>query len=174
MRVIVLFVLLVGLAPVALAGGFGPWTFGMTAAEIRAVKSRGPFNTFSNGDLETYNATLCGRKENVQFYLKEGRLWRIVVVTYEGKDLDQATDRWVSTYSCLTSLHGKLETPGLKSAKVEGLAGQAKALVGQGTKVQMALISQAKDRFVFSSFDSYVAEGSTFYRVWINYDEPSS
>lgn len=173
MRFLALLAFLV-IAPTALAGGFGPWTFGMTAAEIRGVTDHGPYNTFTNGDLETYNATFCGQKKNVQFYLKDGRLWRIVVVTYEGKSLDHAADAWAKTYNCLQKLYGALETPGLKGTDVEVLASQAKTRVGKGTKVQMAPMSQAKGRFVFSSFASYTAKGVTFYRVWVNYDAPSS
>ncbi len=173
MRLLAFFALL-AIAPTALASGFGPWTFGMTAAEIRAVTGHGPYNTFTNGDLETYNATFCGQKENVQFYLKGGHLWRIVVVTYEGNSLDQATEGWVKTYNCLQKLHGALETPSLKGTDIKVLASQAKALVGKGTKVQMAPVSQAKGRVVFSSFASYAVKGVTFYRVWVNYDAPSS
>ena len=70
------FIIALVVAPsVAIAGGFGPWTFGMTAAQIRAVTDHGPYDAFTNGDLETYNATLCGQKQNVQFYLKK---WRAV------------------------------------------------------------------------------------------------
>ena len=173
MRLLV-FLALVSLAPPSFASGFGPWTFGMTAGEIRAVTSHGPYDAFTNGDLETYNATLCGEKENVQFYLKSGRLWRVVVVTYEGTSLDQATKRWESTYSCLEKLQGPLETPGLKGLAVEVLAKQASKLVAKGKKIQMAPVTQAKDRFVFSSFDHYIVKETTFYRVWINYDNPSS
>lgn len=173
MRLLAFFALL-AIAPAAFASGFGPWTFGMTAAEIRAVTNNGPYNTFTNGDLETYNATFCGHKENVQFYLKGGHLWRIVVVTYEGKSLDQATEGWVSTYKCLQKLHGALETPGLKGKNIKALASEAKVLVSSSTKVQMAPVSQSKDRFIFSSFASYATKGVKFYRVWVNYDAPSS
>lgn len=165
---------LIGLAPVALAGGFGPWTFGMNAAQIRAVKSNGPYRSFTNGDLETYNAKFCGQKENVQFYLKDGHLWRIVVVTYEGKSLDQAAKQWMATYNCLKKLHGTVETPGLKAGNVQALGHQAEALVGKGTKVQMAPVAREKGLFIFSSFDSYVVKGVRIYRVWVNYDRPSS
>ena len=168
------FIALLVIAPTALASGFGSWTFGMTAAEIRAVTDHGPYNTFTNGDLETYNANFCGQKENVQFYLKGGHLWRIAVVTYEGKSLNHAVEGWEKTYNCLQKLHGTLETPGLKGTDIKALASQAKALVSKGTKVQMAPASQVKGRFVFSSFASYTAKGSTYYRVWVNYDAPSS
>jgi hypothetical protein len=172
MRLLIFFAL-TSIASTASACGFGPWHFGMTAAEIRAVSSQGPYRTFKNGDLETYNATLCDQKQNVQFYLRGGHLLRIVVVTYEGTGLNEATNNWLSTYNCLAKLHGALETPGLRGENARALANQAEALVSNGTKVQMAPLSQSKDRFIFSSFDSYTVKGVTIYRVWINYDKPS-
>ena len=163
------------LAPsVALAGGFGSWTFGMTASEIRAVADHGPYNAFTNGDLETYNATLCGQKQNVQFYLKDGELWRIVVVTYEGPSAAEAAKRWAWTYECLKKLYGALETPDLKGTNLQELDVQAQLAVAAGAKVQMAPLSQPKDRYVFSSFNTYEVKGATTYRVWVNYDQPSS
>jgi hypothetical protein len=169
------FVVALIVAPsVAIAGGFGAWAFGMTAAQIRAITNRGPYSAFANGDLETYNATLCGQKQNVQFYLKSGVLRRIVVVTYEGTSSEVAVRRWVWTYECLNKLYGTLETPDLKGTNLQDLAVQAQSAVAAGAKVQMAPRSQPKDSFVFSSFNTYEVEGATTYRVWINYDQPSS
>lgn len=159
---------------VAIAGGFGAWAFGMTAAQIRAVTNHGPYNAFTNGDLETYNATLCGQKQNVQFYLKNGALRRIVVVTYEGTSSEAAAKRWAWTYECLNKLYGTLETPGLKGTSLQDLAIQAQLAVAAGAKVQMAPRLQPQHSFVFSSFNTYEVKGTTTYRVWINYDQPSS
>jgi hypothetical protein len=159
---------------VAIAGGFGPWVFGMTAAQIRAVTEHGPYDAFTNGDLETYNATLCGQKQNVQFYLKNGVLWRVVVVTYEGTSSAEAARRWAWTCECLGKLYGTIETPDLKGANLQELAAQAQLAVAAGAKVQMAPRSQPKGNFVFSSFNTYEVKGVTTYRVWINYDRPSS
>ena len=121
-----LFIFALAAAPsVATAGGFGPWVFGMTAAQIRAVTDHGPYSAFTNGDLETYNATLCGRKQNIQFYLENGVLRRIVVVTYEGTSSEAAVRRWAWTYECLNKLYGALETPDLKGTNLEDRAVQA-------------------------------------------------
>jgi hypothetical protein len=169
-----LFIAALVLAPsVAIAGGFGAWAFGMTAAQIRAVTDHGPYSAFTNGDLETYNATLCGQKQNVQFYLKNGVLRRIVVVTYEDTSSKAAARRWAWTYECLNRLYGPLETPDLKGANLQDLAVQAQLAVAAGAKVQIAPRSQPQDSFVFSSFSTYEVKGTTTYRVWINYDEPS-
>lgn len=167
------FIIALVVAPsVAIAGGFGPWTFGMTAAQIRAVTDHGPYDAFTNGDLETYNATLCGQKQNVQFYLKNGALWRIVVVTYEGTSGKEAVTRWAWTYECLNKRYGVLETPDIKGTNLQDLAVQAQLAVAAGAKVQMAPRSQPKGSFVFSSFNTYEVKGTTTFRVWINYDQP--
>jgi len=169
------FIFALVLAPsIAFAGSFGSWTFGMTASQIRTVADHGPYKTFTNGDLETYNATLCGQKQNVQFYLKDGELWRIVVVTYEGANAAEAAERWAWTHECLKKLYGVLETPGLKGTNLQELAVQAQLAVAAGAKVQMAPLSQPKDCYVFSSFNTYEIKGATTYRVWVNYDRPSS
>ena len=157
----------------ALAGGFGPWTFGMSASEIRAVESSGPYRAFSNGDLETYNADFGGAKHNAQFYLKDGRLWRIAISTYEGADLSQAAQAWINTYATLKETYGEIKTPNLSGDTPEALAAAAKAIVADGGKAQMAPVSQHEGEFVFSSFSSFAHDGVTYYTVTVNYDQPA-
>jgi hypothetical protein len=170
MRFIVLVALFLACLP-ALASGFGPWTFGMSADEIRAIESHVPYREFSNGDLETYNADFGGKKQNVQFYLKSDRLWRVAVRTYEGTDLEQAAQAWAGTYTTLKALHGPMETPGLVGSSLSELTESAKALVGGGGKAQMAPVSQPAGEFVFSSFNGIDHDGTTFYMVTVNYDQ---
>lgn len=157
-----------------LADGFGPWHFDMSAADIRAVSAYGPYRSFSNGDLETYNGDFGGRKENVQFFLRSGRLWRIGVCTYEGTDLAAATAAWAHTYATLQSQYGALETPSYQGATLEALAESARAIVAAGGKAQMAPLAQPHGEFVFSSFTSFNSGGATYYTVTVNYDRPAS
>ena len=98
MRIAALVCLFFAASP-ALASDFGPWSLGMSAEQIKAVSSHGPYKAFSNGDLETYNGDFGGNKENVQFFLKADRLWRIGVYTYEGTDLAAATEAWTHTFT---------------------------------------------------------------------------
>src|SRR5690606_1839473 len=147
----------------AFAGGFGPWTFGMSASEIRAEESYGPYRDFSNGDLETYNADFGGAKHNAQFYLKDGHLWRIAIRTYEGADLSQATQAWINTHVTLKATYGESETPKLSGDTPEALAATARSIVADGGKAQMAPVSQQEGEFVFSSFNSFAHEGVTYY-----------
>ncbi|WP_279361852.1 hypothetical protein [Xanthomonas sacchari] len=165
--------LLLSAAFSANAMDFGPWRFGMSAEEIRAVESNGPYREFSNGDLETYNGDFGGKPQNAQFYLKEGRLWRVAVRAYEGTDLSKATRVWEQTYTTLKKLHGPLETPDLSGETLEALSASAETLVAHGGKAQMAPISQPVGTFVFSSFNSFTHEGVTYYMVTVNYDQAS-
>jgi hypothetical protein len=172
MRFVALVLLLLAALP-AFAGGFGPWTFGMSADDIRAVESHGPYRAFSNGDLETYNADFGGKSQNAQFYLKDGHLWRVALRTYEGTDLSKATQAWIETYATLERLHGPMETPGFSGENVAALAESAKAIAADGGKAQMAPVSQPNGEFVFSSFNSHTHEGVTYYMVTVNYDQPA-
>jgi len=155
----------------ALAGDFGPWNFGMSTEQIKAVSSHGPYKSFSNGDLETYNGDFGGKKENVQFFLKADHLWRIGVYTYEGTDLAAATQAWFQAYKTLQSQYGPIETPDLNGESAESLAQSARALVAAGGKVQMAPLKQPEGMFVFSSFDGTAHGGVTYYIVRVFHDQ---
>ena len=157
----------------AFAGGFGPWSFGMSADQIQAVTASGPYQPFSNGDLETYNGDFGGKQENVQFFLKDGQLWRIGVSTYEGTDLSAATAAWSHAYSTLQADYGAMETPHYQGASLEALAASARAIVAAGGKAQMAPLVQPESAFVFSSFYSYAHDSTTYYTVTVNYDRPT-
>lgn len=171
MKIAVYLSLLIAASP-AFADGFGPWSFGMSADQIQAVSASGPYKPFSNGDLETYNGDFGGKKENVQFFLKDGQLWRIGVCTYEGTDLSAATSAWSHTYSTLHANYGEMETPHYQGATLDALAASARAIVAAGGKAQMAPLVQPESAFVFSSFNSYAHDGTTFYAVTVNYDRP--
>ena len=145
----------------------------MSAEQIQAISASGPYRAFSNGDLETYNGDFGGKKENVQFFLKGGQLWRIGIYTYEGTDLAAAAKAWTHTYSTLHAQYGPLETPNYQGATPEALAKSARAIVAAGGKAQMAPLEQPKGEFVFSSFASYAHEGTTYYTVTVNYDRPA-
>ena len=58
----------------AAGAGLPPWQFGMTKAEVASFREFGPYKTFSNGDIETFNGRFRERKQNVQFFFERGRL----------------------------------------------------------------------------------------------------
>ncbi len=171
MRVAVLVGLVIIGSP-AYAGGFGPWSFGMSAEQIQSIGPSGPYKSFSNGDLETYNGDFGGKKENVQFFLKDKKLWRIGIYTYEGTDIAAATRAWMHTYSTLQSQFGPLETPNYSGASLEALAESARTIVASGGKAQMAPLTQPGGEFVFCSFASYDSGGVAYYRITVSYDPP--
>lgn len=157
----------------AQAQDIGAWKFGMSAVDIRAQTNFGPYKAFKNGDLETYSGVFAGAKRNFQFYLRDGKLWRIAIHMYEGYDLDQATTAWRETYAALTKEFGPIETPGLSGSSVDNLALQARALVSTRRKAQMAPFQQRGGEFVFSTFASGTPPaGETLYMVTINIDKP--
>ncbi len=156
----------------AWAGEFGPWTFGMSQEEVLAAKEAGPYKTFSNGDLETYNGTFAGQNRNFQFYFKEGSLWRIAIRTYEGGSIEDATAAWNVTYAALAQRFGSIETPDMVGSSSQQLSVQAKSLVASGKKAQMAPVAQPGDAFVFSTFARYEHEGVSYYTVTVNLDQP--
>ncbi|HCH0556609.1 TPA: hypothetical protein NKO30_006741 [Pseudomonas aeruginosa] len=169
MRILLCLALIFSTLP-AFAAGFGPWDFGMSVEQVLAIRTHGPYRAFSNGDLETDNADFGGEARNFQFYFEDGRLRRIAIRTYEGKDLVQATQAWRDTYIALKSLHGPVETPDLVGASLDELANSAMSTVANSGKAQMAPVSQPEGAFVFSSFNSFRYQDTTYYMVTVNYD----
>jgi hypothetical protein len=83
----------------------------MTKEQVKSFKQFGPYKSFKNGDLETYSGIYRGRKENVQFFFKNGRLTRIGVYLYEGKDKEKAVATFARLYELLQKEYGKIAMP---------------------------------------------------------------
>ena len=73
----------------------------MTKAQVGGFKEFGPYKTFSNGDLETFNGRFHGRKENIQFFFERGRLRRIGVYLGETADPKKAVAMFERAYRLL-------------------------------------------------------------------------
>src|SRR4030095_10845803 len=67
----------------------------------------GPYRTFKNGDVETFNGRFHGHKENIQFFFDRTGLCRIGVYMYEGKDVKQGIPAWRRAYELLQKDYGK-------------------------------------------------------------------
>src|SRR5256714_11579070 len=80
------------------SAGLSPWQFGMTKQQIKSIGQFGPYKSFKNGDLETYNGIYRGHKENVQFYFEKDRLVRIGVYLYESEDKQKAAAMFARVY----------------------------------------------------------------------------
>lgn len=155
-----------------------PWTFGMSKAQVTALKGYGPYRNFKNGDVETYNAVFDGHVRNFQFFFREQQLRRISVSAYEGNDLAAATQAWGDLYESMKRHFGSMETPANKVPS-EGNADDMKAfetvartLVAHGGKAQMAPLQQPVDVFSFASFAVQETQGTTQYLVVLYFDPP--
>jgi hypothetical protein len=160
-----------------------PWKWGMTPVEVQAVTEYAPYRAFSNGDLETYQATFQGEKKNYQFYFDDSqprKLWRIEIVFYEGPDIEAASKEWLNLYGALTGLFGEIETPDNTAPVVgnpdDGNAFGAKAteIVRVSGKTQMAPIRQPSDESIFASLRTWVSpQKETYYNVVLYFDKPN-
>ena len=155
-----------------------PWTFGMSKAQVSTLKAYGPYRSFKNGDLETYNAVFDGHFRNFQFFFHEDHLRRIGISTYEGNDLTAATQAWGDLYESMKSNFGGMKTPANK-APAKGAADSmkafetvARAVVEHGGKAQMAPLQQPADARAFASFIGHETQGTMFYYVTLYFDPP--
>lgn len=155
-----------------------PWAFGMSHDEVRAVAECGPYRAFKNGDLETYEASFDGRKENFQFFFGPDRkLRRIGIYVYEGADVDAAAARWGALAESMTRIFGVLQSPdnplpGTDRATLEAFSKRAAAQARAGGKPQMAPFVQPGNAGVFASLPHQEIEGTTYYNVILFLDAP--
>lgn len=158
------------------AAGLAPWEFGMSKSRVKSFTRYGPYRSFSNGDLETYNGNYAGGKENIQFFFRRDRLHRIGVYLYEGTDATAARKAWKHAYESLAHDYGKIETPGLagasegKEVDAERVSVAAAARVRAAGKVQMSPVDQPTGMHVFASYLRRDVQGATYYWVVILLD----
>src|SRR5437016_4271462 len=112
-RIILSLVIAVVVPFSANAAGFPPWQLGMSKSQVASFKEFGPYKSFSNGDLETYNGRFHGRKANVQFFFQGDRLRRIGVYLYEGTDSKGGIPAWRNAYEALQKDYGKVSMPAI-------------------------------------------------------------
>lgn len=164
---------------ISFSAGLYPWEFGMSKSDVSSFSEFGPYRSFANGDIETFNGTYEGKKENIQFFFdSKGLLRKIGVYLYEGKDIDAAREVWKRAYSTLLKNYGKVEIPNIKietndtSADLESLSIAAAANVDLVGKTQMAPVDQPKDVFVFSSFARQDVQDVRFFYVILYFKHP--
>jgi hypothetical protein len=61
-RSILLVALFLLIPKLGFTAGLPPWQFGMTKEQVASFEQFGPYKSFKNGDLETYNGIYRGRK----------------------------------------------------------------------------------------------------------------
>ena len=163
-------------ASFASASGLAPWSFGMTKEEVVGFTDLGPYKTFSNGDIETYNGVFDGGKENVQFFFVQGSLRRIGIYLYEGNDVNAARAAWIKAYTSLKAKYGDIEVPDVHAdpksdpinPEVLSIAAALNAnLLG---KTVMAPKVQPTDMRVGSTIWRHDVQGVRFFYVSISLD----
>ncbi len=106
-----LIALLLLVPSLSFAAGLPPWQFGVTKEQVTSFKQYGPYKSFSNGDLETYNREFHGKKENVQFFFVNNKLVKIGVYLGERLDQHKALPIVKRASAILEKEYGKLESP---------------------------------------------------------------
>jgi len=168
---------LVLIPPLASAAGLSPWQFGMTKRQVASFKQFGPYKSFKNGDLETYNGIFHAHKENVQFFFRNGRLVRIGVYLYEGEDKEKAAMMFARVYAQLERDYGKVLVPAIHVAKgsepvtseILGIAAMGNSVVTGRT--EMTPVKQPRDMRVFARVMHPIAQPGDF-AVAIFFDPP--
>jgi hypothetical protein len=159
------------------AAGLAPWEFGMTKAQVASFKQFGPYRSFSNGDLETFNGLYRGTKHNIQFFFdRAGRLQRIGVYLGEGTDGKKAAATFQHAYELLQQEYGKIVVPEMKvdhsskSAPVAVIAIGAAANADVTGRSHAIPVKQPKDKQVSASIMRGYVKGTKWFYVAIFFD----
>jgi hypothetical protein len=158
----------------AMADGYGPWKFGMTKAEVRAITEFGPYYDFRNGDLGSKYGVIDGKQAPISFYFRDGHLIRIMLVEYAGTNYEDAKSGWLRAFLHIQRNFGGTEVPGVGNGPTdvkaaERLIDSSGLKSGQDVKVQMGATPMPKDKVVWCTVNIVPAVG---YWVAVNYAEP--
>jgi hypothetical protein len=162
------------LPAIALAAGYGPYEFGMTREQVRAVTEHAPYYSFRNGDLGTKAGSIDGTQAPISFYFENDRLVRIMIVVYSGPDFDAATGGWVRAFEHIHRHFGGVEVPTIGKRESDVVAAR-RAFEESGlrarkdVKVQMGAFPMPKDRSIWTTANIVPSVG---YWVAVNYAEP--
>ncbi|HEX4638257.1 MAG TPA: hypothetical protein VH170_02100 [Chthoniobacterales bacterium] len=154
------------------AAGLPPWQFGMTKEQVASFKQFGPYKSFSNGDLETFNGVYLGQKRNVQFYFQNNRLVKIMAGLGESSDRDKAIATFKTAYRLLEKNYGKVVIPEEHRAagSKPSLDGSAIAAVMNASLfgyTHINPVNQPRDMHVWGSVASTMIGNKRWYYVWI-------
>ena len=88
----------------------------MTREDVMSISKYGPYKLItSTGGLETKEGFFEGEKHSVSFYFSpEGKLNKIMVLVYEGKNAEAAVNAWTIAYKYLTKNYGPVKIPGIE------------------------------------------------------------
>lgn len=158
------------------ASGLGPWKFGMSRDEVKAISQFGPYKSFSNGDLEIHAYEFDRQKRNVQFFFDGRGLNRIEINYYEDREPAQATAAFRDVCEYYRREYGQVEAKFFnepQNADCMTIAEAATAQVEKTGKVQIAPPHSSSDLRSFSSYRINNVLGTKFYSV-VLYLDPSN
>lgn len=109
--------------------GFGPWTFGMSRAEVKAQTLFAPYYDFQNGDVGTAAWPLANGNRPVSFYFNQDRMTRVLLILYLGQERGEIELAWTAAHEQLTKRFGQVE---LRDRQIVDAEAALKALQGSG------------------------------------------
>ena len=170
----ILLVVCAAFSPIAAGAGYGPWTFGMTKQEVRAITQYGPYYEFQNGDIGTRAGTFDETQAPVSFYFKGDRLIRVMVVVYSGPSFDETAKAWRRAFQHIERNFDAVEVPSIRRGptnlvSAERALEQSGLRDGRDTKLQMGATPMPKDRVVWCTLNVVPSSG---YWVALSYAEP--
>lgn len=157
----------------AAASGLGPWKFGMSKDEVKAISQFGPYKSFRNGDLEIQAYEFDRRQRNVQFYFDERGLNRIEINYYEDREPAQATAAFRDVCEYYRREYGQVEARFIEHSQETDctkIAEAATAQVDKTGKAQIAPRGPSGDLRTFSSYRINNVMGIKFYSVVLYLD----
>jgi len=176
LRFIFVFVITASLSLLAAASGLPPWQLGMTKSQVASFKEFGPYRSFPNGDLETYNGRFHGRKTNIQFFFQGDRLRRIAVYLYEGTDPKGGIPALRLAYDALEKDYGNVKVPemgvgsGSDPLNSEVIAIGAAANADVTGETHLIPAEQPADMRVLARIFTGIVQGKKWYYVIVSYD----
>jgi len=147
-------------APLAAAGGFGPFAFGMSREAVKKVTKYAPYKDVKvTGGLESGAFEFAGKKGTISFVFDMRGLRRIQVWAYEGKSVPDAVKRFGDVFVFLRKAYGAIESPTLKltaatdraTVEKDALAVAQSVKPGAVLKIQMRPKSSPGHTAVFST-----------------------
>jgi stress response protein YsnF len=148
----------------------------MTKEQVASFKQFGPYRSFSNGDLETYNGVYRGQKRNAQFYFQNNKLVKIMVSLGESTSRDKTIQSFRQAYAILEKDYGKVVVPEIHvgkgsetvNAEVLGIAAAANASLTGYTHINP--VNQPRDMHVWGTVASTIIGNKRWFYVWIMFE----
>lgn len=140
------------------APGFGAWHFGMSPDQVKAVKAcKGYTAVAVTGGLECKGFAFLGQKLGVSFVFAAGKLAKIQIWVYEGKDDAKAAKQLKRLFAYLKKTAGSVESPSLtdpaamSEAQLLAEIRKLKASGADPAKLQFKPRKNPADHFTFGS-----------------------